>query len=268
MSFPLARLGRDLADLITPVACAGCGRSDIALCDSCAAELFSPLRRVDADARYLAGLLPTWAACSYPRVRSIVLAYKNHTRRDIATTIRAAAHSAGDQFMGAASAESHVAYHLADHLHRGGALVLVPAPSGRSRRWRRRLVAAELADALAHGIAEAAAIRIGRPARIATADILRKPLAAEVSGHLAGLNSSDRAAARRHAVTVVAPLRPDDVVLLVDDVVTTGATLAASYRALKAARIRVAGAIALAATPASSNGLAGERSSKRKADYT
>ena len=156
----------------------------------------------------------------------------------------------GDEWFGSAAADARVQAHVAQHLIGGGELVLVPAPSGPMRRIRRRLVAAELADAFAQGIEAAAAARLGSArVRIRTADILRRRPVLAFGGHLAGRSADARAAARRDAIRVVQNLEVDSVVVLVDDVVTSGATLDASYRALKACGIRVAGALVLARTP-------------------
>lgn len=244
----LRALAREAANLVTPVACAGCGVLDIAACDTCLAELYRPLRRIDADARYLAGTLPTYASADYAKARRLILAYKNHARRDIAPFVLAAARSAGEEWFSRTSADARDVTEVAEHLGGGGCLVAIPAPSGRARRWRRRLVAAELAEAFLTGVRDSALIRLGAPPRLAVADILRKPLAAELSGHLAPLGAADRAAARRAAVVSIGELAKDDIAILIDDIVTTGATLGASVRTLRRDGVKVASAWALAAT--------------------
>ncbi|MDO5700724.1 MAG: phosphoribosyltransferase family protein [Bowdeniella nasicola] len=245
----VVELAHALEGLITPVDCAGCGAVDTPLCDECSQACYAPLHRVDHDARYVTGLIPVWAISRYAgTTRRVVLAYKNHRRRNIAAIIHDAARSAGDQWIGAGASDADNVRHVADHLGAGGTLVMVPAPSGQLRRLQRRLVAADLARAFGQGIAAGGAVRTRRRSvAVCTADVLRRSLFS--AAHLAGRGALEREAVRSGSVRLREGLEEDDVVVIVDDVITTGATLAASYRCLKDAGVRVAGALVLAATP-------------------
>lgn len=78
------------------------------------------------------------------------------------------------------------------------------------------------------------------------ADVLRR---AYGRAHQAGLGAAGRSANRRRSMRLVAGLPPRSSCLLVDDVLTTGATLGECRRVLEAGGHRVLGALVLAATP-------------------
>ncbi|SDN07130.1 phosphoribosyltransferase family protein [Actinomyces ruminicola] len=241
-----------LADAVhvgLPLACAGCGRWDVALCEDCAALLGAAPHRVEhADA---AGELTVWALAAYTGpMRSLVLSWKNGAREDLKGVMSRAGRHAG-RHLAAALPDEVVAAAVAS-----GSLLVVPAPSGLGRRLRGRLVAADLADAVARGLAagwgDVVAVGQEHPVTVASADVLRRRAGAG-GARQAGRSAAQRRANRSVPPRVVARLEGMGVVL-VDDVVTTGATLGACARALRQAGAVVGGALVVAAAPPPARG--------------
>jgi len=257
----------DVLGLLLPVECPGCGRWDVPLCPDCARVFDSGPWRCESGAPMLAAVpgepsapnpggadpevaasepgsrLPVWALAGYAgATRGVVLAWKNGRRRDLARTIEAvgrrAGHSWGDVLLG-------------EGRWPGADLVVVPAPSGARRRLAGRFVVGPLADAVAQGLATAARAptTAGPPSsvRVTAIDALRR---GSGRAHQAGLGVAARGANRRD-MRLAHSLQPGRSCVLVDDVLTTGATLAECRRTLVAAGHDVVGALVLAATPPS-----------------
>ena len=228
---PLARLG----DLLVPLACAGCGARGIVLCPGCSGLLGAPARCEDGAPRLdrTDGMppLPVWALATLRGpVHGLVVAWKDGGRRDVDATLGAAMARAGRSLATAVVAVA------------GPRVDVVPVPSSPRSTLRRGCVPVE---GLAAGLA--AGLSAGGAAARATPGALRRRAGVRDQAGLGrdarGRNIAGALVAR--AATSGAP------VLVVDDVLTTGATLAAVHDALVASGRCVLGAVVLAATPVS-----------------
>jgi predicted amidophosphoribosyltransferase len=213
---------RTALDLLLPVACAGCGVPGRWLCPCCAALLAGPGRPVQPTPAP-AGLPPVRAVTDYDGpVRRLLVVHKERGVLRLAGPLGAAV-AASVRALPAASGDR--------------VPVLVPVPSSPSAvRLRGH-------DPTAR-IAAAAARRLGGGVR----DVRCLRQARRVADQ-AGLGAVERAANLAGAMTVP-PRRvvPGTPVVVVDDVLTTGATLAEATRALQAAGCLVLGAAVVAAT--------------------
>jgi predicted amidophosphoribosyltransferase len=205
--------GAALLDLVLPGSCGGCGAPGPGWCGACAAVLGPPLRP------RLPGCPPVLAVGRYRGpLRTAVLAYKERGRRDLA----------GPLALLLAGALREVSD--------GGECWLVPAPSRpAAARARGGDHVLRLCRRLARGgdprLHVAPALRLGRRAHDSV-----------------GLDAAQRAANLAGRLRV----RPDGLpppgahVVVVDDVVTTGATLRTCRAALAHEQCEVAAAVVLA----------------------
>jgi len=201
--------------LVLPIACAGCDAPDVSLCAECSERLRpSVIRTADA----------VWSGVRFDGVAArVIRALKEDGRtglaRDLAPALRASVTAA----LVAAPRD------LDPGAGKPGAIVFVPIPTSRAAFRRRGYRVVEL-------VARHAGLRSVRLLRTARATTDQRGL--------------DRSARHRnvHRSLVahdVAGLR----VMVLDDVVTTGATLHEAFRALRAAGADVVGAATVAATP-------------------
>ncbi|MCX4092148.1 ComF family protein [Nocardia sp. alder85J] len=204
---------RTLLDLILPQDCAGCGRCGVGWCADCAESLAGQPFRVwpRADPG-----VPCWALGRYagPRRRAVVAVKEQH-RRELAAPLG-----------------RELARGLAALRTPRRPLVLVPAPARRA------------------AIRQRGGDPVGRVARVA-ASLLSDCAVAPVLRMGPGVRDSVglRPEQRRRnlAGRIVAPTgslptalrHPEAEVVLVDDVLTTGATASESVRALTGATVHV-----------------------------
>ncbi|PWJ26007.1 putative amidophosphoribosyltransferase [Branchiibius hedensis] len=226
----------EVADLAMPRRCAGCGEPGVLLCGLCALQVrdaaaIAPFRSVPDPCP--AGFPPAWSGTPYLGVvRNLLPAYKDHGRTDLRVLLGAWLERA---LVAGVRADSLVA----ERLSGGRPVYVVPAPSSpAARRARGR-------DPLRDLVLTAVAGYPGLPVIDALGYARRVR-------DQAGLSSTERARNLGGALRVrrgVTNLLSGQVCVLADDVVTTGATLAESARALRAAGVARVIAVTVAATP-------------------
>ena len=207
-----------MLDLVLPLECGGCGAPSTRWCPVCAHELaikpdqphlITP--RVDPGVPVLS--LGRYAG---PR-RDAIVAVKEHGRADLIAPLAVALRSGIDRLL---------AWGVIDT-----PLTVVPAPTRRSSARRR------------------GGDPVTRIARAATAglDGVRVVQALRLRGLVrdsVGLSSADRQRNIAGRVKIIKPVSGD--VLVVDDIVTTGATASESVRVLHVAGAHVAAVLAIA----------------------
>jgi predicted amidophosphoribosyltransferase len=210
-------------DLILPLECGGCGAPSTRWCDACAAELV-----VKADQPHIVSprvdpQVPVFVLGRYAGARrQAILAMKEHGRGDLVAPLARALAVGVHRLLSWGMVETP--------------LTLVPAPTRRSAARRRG------GDPV-NRMARIAAAALARPPDIAVVQALRMTALARDS---VGLGTS----ARERNIAGKVRLRgrpPRTDVVIVDDIVTTGATGRESVRILHAAGVRVAGVLAIAA---------------------
>ncbi|MYS25270.1 Predicted amidophosphoribosyltransferases [Streptomyces sp. DvalAA-14] len=215
---------QEITGLVLPVDCAGCGLPRTELCGRCTGLLggAAPARRVWPSPEP-PGLPPVYAAARYgDEVRAVVLAHKERGALGLARPLGAALATAVRQVPVA------------------GPVLLVPVPSAR------RAVAQRGHDATARMAGAAARLLRGRGAAARVVPVLRqlRPVADQsgltAAERLANLSGAVAAAGGRLSLLRAAP------VVLVDDLMTTGASLTLAAAAVRAAGGCVAGAAVVA----------------------
>ncbi|AQZ66581.1 Competence protein F homolog, phosphoribosyltransferase domain; protein YhgH required for utilization of DNA as sole source of carbon and energy [[Actinomadura] parvosata subsp. kistnae] len=216
-------------DLLLPSACAGCGAAGASCCPRC----FGALTAAPAERGPVPrppGLPACWAAAPYEgAVRRMIVAYKERGAVALAGVLAEAVTRTLLVALGQAGEWA------------GGRFAVVPVPSARASVRGRghdpvgRLAVLVAGRLRALGWGAEAWAGLGQVRRVADQ---------------AGLSRSERAVNLGGSLQVL-PLAkgpPAPLALLLDDIVTTGATLSEAARALRAAGIAVPLAVTVGAT--------------------
>lgn len=210
----LTATAADALSVLIPVACAGCGAPDAAVCAACAVSMRAPPLRSELTPGF-----PVWAGTEYSgAARRVVLALKNEQRTDVSRALARVLLPAIEHAIAASSGSSP----------QGITLATLPSSRAAYRRRGYRPVDVVLAKT-----------GLGREHPLVWQRQPVDQIGLGIAQRRANLNGSLRAR----------PRLDGRAFLLVDDVVTTGATLLEAHRALTAAGAKIVGAAVIAGTP-------------------
>ena len=258
----LRALAIELFRLVLPLTCVGCGAPDHVMCPRCRAAIAPRIFLAIDDSH-----LPVWAGAVYlGDIRNVVARWKDHGRADATAHLEHAAYLGGLQLghvlrsslaRQSTSAPARQSISEPSGTHGVGAggvsskikrIVVVPMPSRAATRRERGFVPGHV---VAGGIARA--LR-EHALEVEVADVL---VMARAKRDNVGLGAKARRANAVHSLRAHPRLKirtsHPDLVLLVDDVVTTGATLGQAKRVLNLKTGTLAAGYALAATPGDSS---------------
>ncbi|MFF1878038.1 ComF family protein [Leifsonia sp. NPDC058230] len=227
----------DAFAVLLPVSCSGCGRADRSLCPRCVTALSPrPVPVRDAGAGP-----PVWASLDYSGVaRAVLIAYKDGGRTDAVAPLARALRASVAAALTAVPPPS-----------RAGGVVLVTIPSTRAA-FRRR------------GYHPTAAVL--RRAGLSPRAVRRALRLTRQGSDQAGLTGEQRMRNRAGSL-VASPKLAARSCLIVDDIVTSGATVREAARAIEDVGGIVVGAAAIAHTALRrAHRQAGDSHSERPAD--
>lgn len=236
---PVARVRPDLAalvDLLLPADCPGCG-AGVPLCGCCRAGLEAAARRLPVSAGPTA--VPVWVVADYGGpTAALIRSWKDGGRRDLARplsrALAAALHAAWLDAAGPAGTGP-------------AGTVVVPVPSGPANRRRRG--GDPVADLARRAVGELRRQRLAGPGDLRVIPVLRHRRQVADQAGLGVVERSRNLAGALYLPDRWLPLVAGAGVLVVDDVVTTGASSAEAARALGCAGVRVLAVGAVAYTP-------------------
>ncbi len=212
-----------MLDLILPMECGGCGAPSTRWCDACAIELAVAAGHPHVVNPRVDPQVPVFALGRYAGARrQAILAMKEHGRGDLVAPLARALAIGVHRLLTWGMVETP--------------LTIVPAPTRRSAARRRG------GDPVAR-LARAAVA--GHPDVTVVQALRLKALVRDSVG--LGTSARERNIAGRVLLRGQRPRGNFGEVVIVDDIVTTGATARESVRTLRAAGIRVAAVLAIAA---------------------
>ncbi|MFF1285056.1 ComF family protein [Streptomyces sp. NPDC058299] len=218
---------QDLTDLVLPADCAGCGAPRTALCPRCRAAVDGRAARRVRPVPEPAGLPVVHAVAPYAaEVRTLLLAHKERGALALAGTLGTAlagAVRAGLRGPAAGGGPGGRPWR--------GPVLLVPVPSA---RWAVRARGHDPVRRMALAAARELR-RTGTPARVAA--VLRQRRAVADQAGLDARRRLENLAGALEATAGSGRLLGAGRVVLVDDLMTTGASLAEAARALRAAGV-------------------------------
>jgi len=205
-------------DLVLPLECGGCGAPSIRWCPACAQELAVHLDKPHLITPRVDPGVPVLSLGRYAGARrEAIVAVKEHGRADLIGPLAVALRAGLERLLTWGVIETP--------------LTVVPAPTGRSSARRRG------GDPVTR-MARAAATDL-RDVHVTQALRLRAMVRDSV-----GLSGADRQRNIAGRVKIIRPVAGE--VLVVDDIVTTGATASESVRVLHVSGADVAGVLAIA----------------------